>query len=107
MDKTVIKFYEDAWYKVEYVIGEITLDFKAWKIIGLDGENSEVEKEPHVWGTVKWDDCVNFMHEEGYSHYCGIHHVEQYNLLWNEIYKFKWSLGGSFLNEEGEYTESA
>lgn len=107
MAKTVVKYYEDAWYKVQYVINEITLDFIAWKIIELDGENSKVGKEPYIRGTIKWDDCVDFVHEEGrHYHYCGIHHVEQYNLLWKEIYKFKWALGGSFLNEQGDYIDN-
>lgn len=90
------KYYEDAWFKVEYDIQEVTVYFKAYKISGLDTdnlENSDTEEEPNIEGSIKWDGCMNFNQSD---HYCGVEHAEQTLLVVKEIYKFKESLGGSF-----------
>lgn len=95
-----IKFYPEAWFKVEYEIQECSVDFKAWKIEGLDEdepENSTIEEgDPNIKGNIKWDGCMNFTQDD---HYCGLYHVEQTALLMTEVYKFKGSLGGFFEEE--------
>ena len=80
--KNEIKFYKDIWYKVEYEIRDVVLDFKAYKIIGFD---DECETKPQLFGYLKWDGCMEFTQEE---HYCGIYHAEQTYMLMKEIYEF-------------------
>jgi hypothetical protein len=95
---SIIKFYPQAWFKVEYTVNEITVDFKAWEITGLDEENPEQseiqDKEPVITGFIKCDGCCEFDYS---THICGIHGAEHFLELMKEIYKFKGSLGGSFI----------
>ena len=86
----IIKFYPEAWFKVEYTVNEITVDFKAWEITGLDEENPEQseiqDKDPAITGFIKWDGCCEF---EYITHICGIHGAEHFLELMKEIYRFK------------------
>jgi hypothetical protein len=95
--KKIIKYYRKAWFKVEYEVGEIAVNFKAWKITGLNEEtpeNSEVSiGPPQITGYIKWDDCIDFKQDD---HYCGMHHAEQTLMLMRSIQNFKNSLGGVF-----------
>ena len=97
----ITKYYPDAWFKVEYEVDEIVVNFKAWRIRALDEEvpeNSEIDSgEPDIEGRIKWDGCMNFKQDD---HYCGMYHAKQTLILMTEIYKFKGSLGGSFEEEE-------
>jgi hypothetical protein len=97
----VVKFYTEAWFKVEYTVNDITVDFKAWEITGLDEENpeqSEIQDEvPVITGFIKWDGCCEFDYS---THICGIHGAEHFLQLMKEIYQFKGSLGGSFMEED-------
>jgi len=97
---TTIKFYPEAWFKVEYTVNEMDVDFKAWEISALDEENieqSETQKEPVIKGFIKWDGCCEFDYS---PHYCGIHNAEQFLILMKEIYKFKSGLGEPFTEED-------
>jgi len=89
MKNTIIKFYTDAWFKVEYIINDTRVYFKAWKIEVSNEENPEQsqirDETPEITGYIKWDGCMEFKHEE---HYCSIEHAEQTLLLMNHIYKF-------------------
>jgi hypothetical protein len=99
--KKIIKYYPEAWFKVEYEVEEITVKFKAWKIQSLDEDNPKKSDigndEPNIEGYIKWDGCLNFKQDD---HYCGMYHAKQTLLLMTEIYRFKSSLGGSFEDEE-------
>ena len=97
----IVKFYPEAWFKVEYDVEDIVVNFKAWRIYALDEENLEnsdvVIKEPNIEGYIKWDGCMNFKQND---HYCGMYHAKQTLMVMTKIYKFKSSLGGSFEEEE-------
>ncbi len=98
--ENIVKYYPEAWYKVEYEVGEVVVNFKAWKIDALDEkylENSEIEDNPSIIGCIKWDGCMNFKQDE---HYCGMYHAKQTLMLMTEVYRFKSNLGGSFDKEE-------
>lgn len=90
MTRTEVKYYADAWFKIEYEINDISIHFKAWKIDSIDEENIENSdihsKDPEITGFIKWDDCMEFKHE---PHYCGLYHAEQTLLLIKHIYGFK------------------
>jgi len=95
-----IKFYPEAWFKVEYDVYETYIDFKAWEIDELDEQNIEdstINENEVMKGFIKWDGCCEFDYG---THYCGIHKAEQFLLLMKEIYKFKSSIGGCFTNED-------
>jgi hypothetical protein len=93
------KWYSECWYKVEYQVNEYTIDFRAFKIDGMDEEDiskSTTEETSSVKGFIKWDGCMEFTHEE---HYCGLYHAEQTLGLMKEIYIYKGQAGGNFQPE--------
>ncbi|MGH1339007.1 MAG: hypothetical protein ACRBFS_23020 [Aureispira sp.] len=89
MNKEIVKYYCDAWFKVVYTEGEVYLNFKAYKIEGLDEENlenSDVEEEHEVEGEVRYDGLMNIKANQqyvnlDYAHqtYLMIKHVEKFN----------------------------
>jgi hypothetical protein len=84
-----IKFYPEAWFKVEYTGDSIAINFKAWEIEGLDEDNIEqstICTDPVITGHIKWDGCCEFDYS---THWCGIYKGEQFLLLMKEIYKFQ------------------
>lgn len=97
----VVKFYPKSWFKVEYTVDEMTVDFKGWEISGLDEENPDLseiqDKNPVITGFIKWDGCCEFDYG---THICGIHMAYNFLELMKEIYRFKGSLGGSFMEED-------
>ncbi len=91
--------YPNSWHKVNYEIEDTLVNFEAFEITGLDEESpelSEFDNEPAITGFIKWDGCCEFDYS---THYCGIHNAEKFLSLMKEIYKYKGSLGGSFLEE--------
>jgi len=88
--KKIVKYYPEAWFKVEYEVNETSIGFKAWRIKALCEEcprNSELEdSEPCIGGYIKWDGCMNFKQND---HYCGMYHAKQVLMLMSEIYQFK------------------
>jgi hypothetical protein len=74
MKNKVIKFYTDAWFKVEYTVNKVSVNFKAWEIDGLNEDNPELseiqDKKPVITGYIKWDGCCKFNYK---THYCGIY----------------------------------
>ena len=84
----IIKYYLDAWFKVEYSIDKPVINFKVFKFKTIDKDNpekSETDEEPTITGFIKWDGYCEFDYSE---HYCGIHHAEQFLMLMKEIYAF-------------------
>ena len=96
----IIKLYPEAWFRVEYMVNELAVDFKGWETEHMDAETesqSEMQSDPEITGFIKWDGCCEFDYG---SHYCSVNKAEQFAILIKEIYKFKSSLGGSFTKED-------
>lgn len=86
--KEVIRYYPELWYKVEYIVDEHMIRFRAFKIDALDEQNiedSEISELLDTSGFIKWDGCIEIGHN---AHYCNIEFAEQYFKLIKEIYKF-------------------
>ena len=82
-------YFIAIWWVLEYEIEETTIEFKAFKIIGLDEyipENSTIEVNPEITGHIKWDECMEFSQN---SHYCELERAEQTFGLFQEIYKLR------------------
>ena len=88
--KKIVKYYPEAWFKVEYEVHETYINFKAWRIKSSDEERPQnlvfEDRETCITGSIKWDDCMNFKQND---HYCGMHHAKQVFILMSEIYQFK------------------
>jgi hypothetical protein len=81
-----------AWYKIEYTTSEYKIDFKFFKIDGLNEEEpdkSDIQQEAVITGYIKWDRCCEFKHEE---HYCRLEHAEQTFMAWTALYELHKSI---------------
>ena len=87
---SIVKFYPNSCFKVEYIVNEMAIDFKAWEIIVLDLENieeSEIDEERVVVsGFINSNGCCEFEYS---AHICSIHGIERFLQLMKDVYKTK------------------
>jgi hypothetical protein len=86
---SIIRFYEDAWYKVKfYDIEKMSFKFLAQKIEALDSdnlENSEINESNFVKGKITWDFELEISTEMIWRNK---DYQDQFNLLIEKILAF-------------------
>ena len=64
------------------------VEFKAFNIEQTDMDGTPISPELYMEGSVRWDGCMNFIHEQGvYGHFCQVSHVVKHCELSRYVYR--------------------
>lgn len=86
--KKTEKILGDFGFIVEMELDGGTVQFSALKIEQTEMDGTPIDPELYMEGWVRWDGCMNFMHDQGvYGHFCNVEHVENHCKLFKYIYR--------------------